>query len=208
MTDRTIRRYTHLPAVIQILTSRELTLLDPSSWEDRNDSHYLALYKKKRALKTLLVLCFTQAAETFHHWKIYAGHPGGACIVFRTDAILAAANQHAGFRFQEVKYRRYAEQREYKEDVAQFPFVKRFAYRGEEEFRIVYESKSANRKKGVLPIDVSSIEKIILSPWLPSQLLKSVSSVIHRIPNCEHVKVIRSTVIASKRWMNLGGLAP
>jgi hypothetical protein len=55
-----LRRYTDLTALIYLLRKRKLTLLDPSSWDDSNDSHYLTLYKEKRKLKSVLALCFMQ----------------------------------------------------------------------------------------------------------------------------------------------------
>jgi hypothetical protein len=41
-----LRRYTDLTALIYLLRKRKLTLLDPSSWDDSNDSYYLTLYKE------------------------------------------------------------------------------------------------------------------------------------------------------------------
>ena len=43
-----LRRYTDLTALIYLLRNGKITLLDPETWDDSNDSHYLAVYKKRR----------------------------------------------------------------------------------------------------------------------------------------------------------------
>ena len=44
-----LRRYTDLTSLFYLLSTQTLTLLDPQKWEDKNDSFYLDLYKKKRS---------------------------------------------------------------------------------------------------------------------------------------------------------------
>jgi len=56
MTSNYLRRYSNLPALIYLLTERKLTVLDPQSWDDSNDSHYLALYRERKSLKSVLEL--------------------------------------------------------------------------------------------------------------------------------------------------------
>src|SRR6266849_2421317 len=46
MTGDYIRRYTDLTALIYLLRRRNLTLLDPSSWDDSNDSYYSRCTRK------------------------------------------------------------------------------------------------------------------------------------------------------------------
>lgn len=67
MSSRSYKRYTDLPSLIQILMNRELTLLDPSSWDDKNDSYFISTYKEKKQLQSVLALCFTKKSETYHH---------------------------------------------------------------------------------------------------------------------------------------------
>ena len=59
-----LRRYTNLPALLYLLRERKITLLDPASWDDKNDSYFLSLYHQKKQLKSVLALCFTPAFET------------------------------------------------------------------------------------------------------------------------------------------------
>ena len=46
MTTISLRRYTTLPFLLDILNKKCLTLLDPKNWEDKDDSYYIELYKK------------------------------------------------------------------------------------------------------------------------------------------------------------------
>ena len=101
MAEHFLRHYTQLPAAIHTLMNRKLTLLDPSQWEDKNDSHFLDLYKKKKELTTLVATCFTQTDETYHHWKIYAGNPSGVCMIFFRDKLLEELKLQDGLRYKE-----------------------------------------------------------------------------------------------------------
>ena len=51
MAESILRRYTQLPGLFYMLSEKKVTLLDPSSWDDKNDSYFLELYKAKRKLK-------------------------------------------------------------------------------------------------------------------------------------------------------------
>jgi hypothetical protein len=62
-------RYTDLPSLIHILKNRQLTLLDPMTWDDKNDSSFVTLYREKCALESVLALCFTRASETLANYK-------------------------------------------------------------------------------------------------------------------------------------------
>ncbi len=89
----------------------------------------------------------------------------------------------------------------------ELPFIKRYGYRGEEEYRITYESKSTSAQAHDVPITLSSIEAILLSPWLPKELRNSVTSLLRSIEGCKKLLVNRSTLIKNKRWMDSGEFA-
>src|SRR5271166_5664237 len=133
-----LRRYTDLTALIYLLRKRKLTLLDPSSWDDSNDSHYLTLYKEKRKLKSVLALCFMQTDERYHHWSVFAPGPSGVCIKFKRDELVAAVGKHAHVHMKPVTYLKLDEIRKKKLKVAELPFLKRHAYEHECEFRMIY----------------------------------------------------------------------
>ena len=45
-----LRRYTQLPQLQDMLSTRTLTVLSPASWQDRNDTHFLAKYAARKNL--------------------------------------------------------------------------------------------------------------------------------------------------------------
>jgi len=74
-----------------LLHKRKITLLDPASWDNKNDSHYLTQYKEKRKLKSVLALCLMQSDERYHHWSVFAPGPSGVCVRFKRDELLRNA---------------------------------------------------------------------------------------------------------------------
>ena len=104
MSDDYLRRYTDLTALIYLLRKRKLTLLDPSSWDDSNDSYYLRLYKEKRKLRSVLALCFTETDERYHYWRVFAPGASGVCVRFSRSGLLAACKKHASLRMKPVTY--------------------------------------------------------------------------------------------------------
>ncbi len=138
--ERALRRYS-IPALIYLLTAKKMTLLDPASWDDNNDSHFLMLYREKKSLQTVLALCFTQTSETYHHWRVFAGGSSGICITFDKDKLVSAMKTQAGVTARAVRYLKLPEIRSRKLKVDDLPFLKRFPYGDEREFRIIYESK-------------------------------------------------------------------
>src|ERR1051325_5390939 len=86
--SRSLHRYTSIENVAQMLRTGRLFVRSPLRWEDTNDVYALELYRRKKKLKGLVACCFTQAPETYHHWKVYA--PCGACVEFGTEKLLAA----------------------------------------------------------------------------------------------------------------------
>src|SRR6266702_4473708 len=99
-----LRRYTELPSLIHILKYQQLTLLNPSSWDDKNDSYFLSLYREKCALKSVLALCFTVANETYHHWRVFAPGSAGVCIQLDMNEIRTAASNVKGVTMKAVEY--------------------------------------------------------------------------------------------------------
>src|SRR5262245_60853595 len=108
-----------------MLSRRTLVLLDPSTWEDKNDSEVMLAYKRRRGIEGLCALCFSAGDETIHHWEAFADGISGCCIEFDRDELLALFDQIAGIRHGFVEYRRIAEIPLAVIDVNQMPFIKR-----------------------------------------------------------------------------------
>ena len=204
MTNKYLRRYTDLPSLIYLLTEKKLTLLDPQSWDDRNDSHYLALYREKKNLKSVLAGCFTKADETYHHWRVFAPGSAGICIKFVHSNLVEAVKKHSDLRTGPVKYLKLPELRNRTLTIQDLPFLKRYAFEHENEFRMIYESKTERTPKLDLDIPLGSIDRVTLSPWIHSDLSNHVKKTLHSIPGCSNLNIVRSTLIENEEWKRLG----
>ena len=202
-----LRRYTDLTALMYLLHEQKITLLDPALWDDKNDSHYLTQYKEKRKLKSVLALCLMQSDERYHHWTVFAPGPSGVCIKFRRDKLLAAVRKHPHIHMHPVTYMTLNEIRRKKLKIAELPFSKRYAFEHEDEFRIIYTSKTRRLATLDIPVPLSSIEKITLSPWMHSNLSRYVKQTLWAIKGCEDLEIVRSTLISNEEWKQLGGAA-
>lgn len=195
-TPALLHRYTDLAALLDILTHKRLVLLDPGHWSDKNDVHFMASYKQKRQLQSLLALCFTSKFETYHHWSVFAPGSSGVCIRFRRPWLQEAFDA-IGLRYGDVQYRElHDDQALTLQDV---PFLKRFPYRDEKEFRVIFESQVPLAVKAV-PFELGAIERIVLSPWLPEALVDTVKKTLHSIEGCQKLKVVRTTLLSNESW--------
>lgn len=55
-----------------------------------------------------------------------------------------------------------------------------------------------------LPISLSCISRITLSPWLSHPLAKAVKNALRSQKGCGKLKVYRSTLIENESWKQLG----
>ena len=207
MSDTYLRRYTDLPALVYLLNTRKITLLDPQSWDDRNDSHYLTLYRQKKKLKSVLALCFTQAGETYHHWRVFANGSSGVCIRFRRSELLKAIKKQSGVRTGTVTYLTLTKIRTKAVSVRELPFLKRYAFEHENEFRVIYESKTDKLATLDIALPLSSIHRITLSPWLHPSLSPHIKRMLRSIRGCSGLEIVRSTLIGNTEWKNFGETA-
>jgi hypothetical protein len=202
-----LRRYTDISALVSLLTESKITLLDPKSWDDRNDRNYLDLYKKKDNLETLLALCFVQTDERYHHWSVFAAGTAGVCIRFDRARLTKSLRKRRGIRMGEVTYLTLDEMRDHKLKTAELPFLKRSAFQDEKEFRVIYESCTEARDHLDIPIRLSSITRITLSPWLPKSLSDNLKDILHSIDGCDGLSIARSTLIENEEWHRHGKTA-
>jgi hypothetical protein len=205
--NRFLRRYTNLPALLYTLCERKLTLLDPQTWNDKNDSHYLSVYRDRNSLKCVLALCFTQISETYHHWRVFADGSSGVCISFHRDKLIAALQKQSGVTMKDVEYLKVKKLETKKLKIAELPFLKRYPYEDECEFRVLYESKTAKLNSLDIAIPLHCIDRIILSPWIPNALKGHVQETVHKIKGCKNIKVTRSTLISNERWKKFSDTA-
>ena len=179
-----LKRYTQLPQLLHLLGTRSLTTLNPSTWQDQNDTTYLQKYKTARPhIKGLFVLCMTEAADTFHHWNVYASGPSG--VKFELDPAVFEGwlkGSEITYRLERVRYKRLDEIEEAARKTDKLPFLKRKAFRDENEIRLVVEDAAMDGAARLLEdFDLSAIRKISLSPWLPPPLVDTVTSALRAL---------------------------
>jgi hypothetical protein len=126
-----------LPILLDILNRKSLTIFDPRFWDDKNASYFIELYKKQRRLKSVLALCFAEAAESYHHWKVYSGSPSHVCIEFTKVYLLSCTEVLRGIRADYVQYQTIRQLKANDLDISQSPFIKRVAFEDEKEFRLI-----------------------------------------------------------------------
>ena len=60
----TFRRYTNLAAAIHMLRTKSITLLNPATWDDKNDAYYMAEYKRLKDAATVLAFALQKATRS------------------------------------------------------------------------------------------------------------------------------------------------
>lgn len=205
--ENAIHRYTDLPSLMYMLQRRKLTLLNPMSWDDANDSHFLNVYKQAKNLTCLNALCFSEADETYHHWRVFAGGSGGIRITFKRARLRRLIGKIPEIRSQKVSYKLLLDTKEGPPNVAELPFLKRHPYEHEDEYRLVYESKTLPQQAVDIDLPLNAIRRVTLSPWMNKKVSDAVKEVIKAIAGCERLSVYRSTLIGNDEWMAYGDQA-
>jgi hypothetical protein len=203
--DSLLRRYTNISALLHILRSQKITLLDPNNWEDKNDSHGMSVFKEKKKLKTVLGLCFTETVETYHHWHVFAKDASGVCITFNKDKLLKHIDKSKGFDYGLVEYKTLSDLRATLPRIDDLPFIKSSGYSDECEFRLIFKSSTRELRSKDISISIDCIAKIHLSPWVPKAMVKSLRETISSIPDCDRLNkyIFRSTLTGNSEWKEL-----
>ena len=194
-----LRRYTDLSRLFYLLAERTLTLLDPNRWDDRNDSYCLRRYRDAKRHKSVLALCFVQSSERYHLWKVFGAGASGVRIKFKRKALLKAVDKVPGIRHDEVRYLMLP-QLNGSFSVDTLPFLKRYGFLGEEEYRLVYGSKDKLRKFDI-DIPPDCIESVKLNPWLDADSFERVKDALRKVDSCwKSLTVVHSSLIDNERW--------
>jgi hypothetical protein len=200
-----IRRYTSIASVIDSLRRRQLALLDPQTWDDRNDRYFMELYKKHRKVTGLYALCAAQSAETYHHWRVFGGGADGACLEIKRLPLEESLSSDPRVRVGTIEYKLIVQIGKLrKDDRDKLPFLKRKPYEPECEYRIIAETTDPQASALSIPIDITWINRVYLNPWLPQPLFESIKQTIREIPGCDGMKVVRTTMLDNSRWKAAG----
>src|SRR5688572_16152316 len=98
-----IRRYISIAGAIDMLRHQQLALLDPATWDDRNDRYFMELYKEARGLGGLYAACASTCYETYHHWRVFTSSADGVCVEIYRQPLEQALATMGGVRFDEVE---------------------------------------------------------------------------------------------------------
>jgi len=196
-----LSRYTTLPVLLDMLKRKKLVLLDPATWEDKNDSEILLCYKERKGFQNLFALCFSYGDETIHHWKTFANGISGCCIEFDADKLIEVLKTHPGVRYGAVKYKKIKELRDATIDIDAIPFTKRWPYRCEEEFRIIWEGNSSEFCYEI-PFDLKIIVKVTINQQMPEQIYETIRESLRDAFSHPEKRINRSTLYHNQVWIN------
>lgn len=196
-----LNRYTTLPVLLDLLKRKKLVLLDPATWEDRNDSEVMLEYKRRKKSQSLLALCFSHGSETIHHWKTFADGISGCCIEFSRKSLIEHIKMHPGVRYRDVTYRKLKDLKGGTIRLNDMPFTKRWPYRCEEEFRIIWEGDTATTYYEI-PFDLKLINKITISQRMPKQVYSTILKYLKTAFNNPDQRINRSTLYENKTWID------
>lgn len=196
-----LRRYTNLASALRILQTKKITLLSSDTWDDINDKRLIETYKEKKGFKSVLCLCFAEAEETYHHWKVFASGSDGICLVFDKEHFFNSLDKKVVHR--KVEYYSVKDLNEKQPELNDLPFAKRSAYQPENEYRILWTSDTEDVHYKEFTFSSDAIARIIINPWVPSTLVNAITAAIHSLPDFKCLKVAHSKVIDGPAWQRL-----
>lgn len=199
-----LSRYTDLPATIHLLETKSITLLNPETWDDRNDAFILNQYKRQKEATSVLALCFSKTRDKYHHWKVFAGGVGGVRIDFDKELLLKDMKSDTKFKSGEVIYKNIKEVKQSEHPTRELPFLKRIQFEDDQEYRIIFIDKHKDVEYKQVNFSLNCIRRITLSPWMPKTIVQSVKKVLKKIDGCQGMEIYHSTLINNEVWKKAG----
>lgn len=196
-----LNRFTMLPVLLDLLERRKLVLLNPKKWQDKNDWEIIQTYKKRKGIFGLCALCFSFGDETIHHWNAYSAGSSGCCIEFNGRKLIAIIDELPHVRHGKVEYKQIHKVDAKSIDIDSIPFTKRWPYRCEEEYRVIWEG-DVDEEYYEIDIPLNVISKITISQEMPGQVFKSIKQLLNRDKQGGGSRVSRSTLFENKIWIN------
>lgn len=203
VTKTRLRRFTTIGSAIDTLREKRLAFVDPDKWDDRNDAAFMKLYRDKTKCDALKALCCTESAETYHHWRVFTQSADGCFIEFHKKALVDSVKQAADYRAEAMDYIRLDEIKVSDYQIRDLPFLKRAGFRAEKEYRIIYTG-ACDDDTHFLKIDLSWINRIVLNPWLPPNIAKSVGDTLREVSGQQDLHVVASKLTNSQTWLQWG----
>ena len=200
MKPKFLNRFTTIPFLIDLLKRKQLTLLNPDLWEDDNDKATIELYRKKKNKTSIYALCLTDDTETIHHWNTFASGTSGCCIEFHYDKLIDQISKNDAVTYGKIKYVKIKDLKTLKIKTEKLPYLKRYPFRPEKEFRIIMLSNEEQKESFDIPISLDSIKRITITNKLPESVFKSVKQDIIKISSELKEKINHSTLFDNPTW--------
>jgi hypothetical protein len=102
----------------------------------------------------------------------------------------------------EVNYHLINETEDFPGRPADWPFLKRRPYSGENEVRALYSSPYEGESTKRITLSEGTLKEIVLSPNLPASLKGTVIDAIQKVSIWRIPKIHHSTLLSNSRWMN------
>ena len=195
-----LNRFTTLPILIDLLEREKLVLIDPTTWDDKNDTSIIEIYKKEKNIRKLFALCFTHENETIHHWKTFADGISGCCIQFNKTKLIEQFQKIDNIRYDLVEYKKIIDINNSNIVRKNIPFIKREPYKFENEYRVIWEGDD-DLAVFEIHISLDIIDKITFAYQMPEPVFQSVKKMVEsRCPNLNSI-INKSTIYENKEWI-------
>ena len=102
-----------------------------------------------------------------------------------------------GIRWGDVTYKKIREVKENTIEIDQIPFIKRYPYRVEKEFRILWEGRT-KQDNFEIDINLNSINKITISQNIPDDVYITIMDLLREKIEDTQRKILRSTLYENK----------
>lgn len=203
--DAILRRYTSLPVLIDMLVRNRLTIIGYDHWIDANDRRALELYKGKLRYGFVGAMCLTMAPETFHHWQIFAQGESGVCVVLDRPALERRLAGRPNFIAGAVEYVQLnAIDAIDAADIHRLPFLKRYGFRDEREYRLLGFAPDVGDSLSV-ELTPDLIRRVTFSPATHPRIVDSLRTALRALPGWSGLRVGRSSLTANDTWLEALG---
>ena len=189
-----LKKYMKLSTLLDILNRKQITLLSPQNWPDKNDSFVMEKYRDAKNAAHVCAICFTVDTDSVYHWTAFSKECDGCCLELDAESFLKSIETDENVKHQFVRYLPVT----FKDEISidDYPFVKRKQFECEREYRLVV----LNDESETYPIDLKPefIRRISISDDMPKPVCESVKKIIKDL--CPDVEVCQTTLNDNNKW--------
>lgn len=202
-TTNTLRRYTSLSVLIDMIQRRAISFMNPAFWDDRNDAFSLERFRELEGCGSVLALCLTGAEETYHHWKVFSPGMEGVCIWFDREGLIEQFEQDTEELLHgDVTYHTISDLKTMRPAADRIPFLKRIQFSDEQEYRFLITEDERHIDRCAQAIDLALVTRVTLSPWMPVSIADSVKQAISNVSGGS-IRAYRSTLVENRQWKSI-----